>query len=111
MRISPEHGRAWGYWHTPEVLRKAARMHAPDIHQLVNLHAGPPSRETGADALGLVRLKRKNALADRSRPCNMAEVLTPSQWCRENAPKRYCQMRRWLRRLLRQREWARNLLA
>lgn len=93
MILRPEHGRAFGYFRTPELLRKLCKIPAPNIHILINLHAGIKDKEIGVNALHLLSMRLKNG--------DSAELaLRPSKWDAYNIPARFFAFRRWHANLL-----------
>lgn len=92
LNITRAHALALGYWRLSPTLR--AKLPAPNIHELVNDHAGVKMINRGAlNALALVQLRRKNGDDARA-------ALLPSNWDRANNVARFHAMSRWRRRLL-----------
>ena len=93
MRITTEHVRAFGYWRTPPRLRAMCpKLPAPNVHGLINAHAGV--RPDASNALYLVRLRRSNGEP-------ILKQLASTPWDMDNAPKRYYTLARWRRALVR----------
>ncbi len=90
MRLTYEHGAAFGYFKTPPKMRELCKLRAPNLHRLINQHAGIKDSEIGVNALHLLSLRLRNGTPIR-------EALTPSKWDAVNIPKRWHAFNRWKR--------------
>ena len=87
MKLTQAHGEAFGYWKTGPTLRKLAKMKEPNIHRLINYHAGIKPDTT--NTLVLVAMRRKNG------DTLVRQLFELTEWDRHNMPKRYFAYRRW----------------
>lgn len=100
MRITSEHVLAFAFWRLPPSIRRLApKLREPDIHALINAHAGLKLDTVLHNALHLVKLRRKNGDNDK-------DALALSSWDLHNIPRRYFMFKRWQLRLNRARKVA-----
>lgn len=97
MKVTAEHVAAFGYWRTPASLRaRAPNLQPPNIHRLINQHAGIKPHGVGVNALSLLRLKLSNRKRESAyRRPDLDAVLEPSHWDAHNNPQRFFAFRRW----------------
>jgi hypothetical protein len=93
VRLTQEHGYAFGYWRTPTMIRVACKLRRPDIDVLVNAHAGLRLSSENHNALHLLRMRLRNGQSP-------LQALQPSCWDAVHAKGRDAMFRRWRNKLL-----------